>query len=74
MEVSSIHHGGEQEDRQPYGTCIKVVTRVLKPKPLMMIVPKLDILSQDQSEPWNVERWVELTYASIGYLHQKDNV
>jgi hypothetical protein len=27
----------------PYGTCISVVTKVLNPKPLMMIVPKFDI-------------------------------
>jgi len=27
----------------PYGICMSVVTSVVKPKPLIMMVPKLDI-------------------------------
>jgi len=27
----------------PYGICMRVVTSVLKPKPLIMMVPKLDM-------------------------------
>ena len=29
--------------KAPYGTCMSVVTSVLKPKPLMMMVPKFEM-------------------------------